>query len=112
VGFDHASLTYTQVPVPAQVTVKPSSIPGAGLGVFSTTAIKKGVRMGPYEGVMISKTDMGDLYNTAYAWEVGIRGTGRDRGSGGGGRGGSSPIVQQLGHLLNFLMKFSWQGQK
>ena len=56
--------------MPVQVTVKPSSIPGAGLGVFSTTTIEKGVRMGPYEGEKISKSDMGDLHNTAYAWEV------------------------------------------
>ena len=70
VGYDHASMTYTQVPVPVEVTVKPSLIPGAGLGVFSTTTIKKRVRMGPYEGEKIGKSDMGDLCNTAYAWEV------------------------------------------
>ena len=70
VGYDRASMTYTQVPVPVEVTVKPSSIPGAGLGVFSTTTIKKRVRMGPYEGEKISGSDKGELCNTAYAWEV------------------------------------------
>ena len=70
VGYDRASVTFTQVPVPIEVTVKPSSIPGAGLGVFSTTTIKKRVRMGPYEGVKISESDKEELCNTAYAWEV------------------------------------------
>ena len=69
-GYDQASLAYTQLPVPAQLTVKPSVIRGAGLGVFSTTLIKKGVRVGPYEGKKVQRSDMGDLYNTAYAWEV------------------------------------------
>ena len=70
VGYDRASRAYTQVSVPVQVTVKPFSIPGAGLGVFSTTLIKKRVRMGPYEGEKMSKSDKGVLCNTAYAWEV------------------------------------------
>ena len=69
-GYDQASLAHTQLSVPAQLTVKPSLIPGAGLGVFATTLISKGVRVGPYEGKIVDKDDMGDLHNTAYAWEV------------------------------------------
>ncbi len=69
-GDDKASLVYTQLPVPAQLTVRPSVIPGAGLGVFAVSRINKGVRVGPYEGRKVAREDMGDLYNTAYAWEV------------------------------------------
>ena len=42
-AYDYPSITYTHAPVPLQVTVQPSSIPGASLGVFSTTTIEKGV---------------------------------------------------------------------
>ena len=69
-GDDQASLVYTQLPVPAQLTVRPSVIPGAGLGVFAVSRINKGVRVGPFEGRKVVREDMGDLYNTAYAWEV------------------------------------------
>ena len=69
-GDDQASLVNTQLPVPAQLTVRPSVIPGAGLGVFAVSRINKCVRIGPYEGRKVAREDMGDLYNTAYAWEV------------------------------------------
>ena len=58
-GDDQASLVYTQLPVPAQLTVRPSVIPGAGLGVFAVSRIKKGVRVGPYEGRKVTREDMG-----------------------------------------------------
>ena len=66
-GYDQASLVYMQIPVPAQLTVRPSVIPGAGLGVFAVSRINKGVRVGPYECRKVAREDMGDLYNTAYA---------------------------------------------
>ena len=65
-GVDQASLTYTQLPVPAELTVKASGIPGAGLGVFSKQLIPRNVKMGPFEG---KKEEVG---NMAYAWEVSI----------------------------------------
>ena len=46
-GQDQASLVHTQLPVPSPLTVKPSAIPGAGLGVFANQFIPKRVRMGP-----------------------------------------------------------------
>ena len=58
-GLDQASLAYTQLPVPAELTVKPSCIPDAGLGVFANS---------------LDKADMGDLSTTEYAWEVGFHG--------------------------------------
>ena len=69
-GIDLASLMFTQLPVPAQLTVKRSCIPGAGLGVFAKSFIPRGIRVGPYEGKRVDKQDMGDVSDTAYAWEV------------------------------------------
>ena len=69
-GYDQASLAYTQLPVPAQLTVRPSPIPEAGLGVFATTFISKGVRMGPYKDEIADKDDMGDIHNTTNAGKV------------------------------------------
>ena len=69
-GYDQASLAYTQLPVPAQLTVRPSPIPGAGLGVFATTFINKSVRLGPYKGEIGDQNDMKGLHHTTKAWEV------------------------------------------
>ena len=69
-GYDQASLAYTQLPVPAQLTVKPSPIPGAGLGVFATTLISKSVQIGPHNGKLVDKDDMGGLHNTTNIGEV------------------------------------------
>ena len=56
--------------VPAQLTVQPSLIPGAGLEVFSTTFISKGVRIGPYKGEIVDKDDVEGLHHTANVGEV------------------------------------------
>ena len=69
-GYDQASLAYTQLPVPAQLTVRPSTIPEAGLGVFANTFISMGVWMGPYRGNTMNKDDMGDIHNTSSTGEV------------------------------------------
>ena len=69
-GYDQASLAYTQLPVPAQLTVRPSPIPGAELGVFATTFINNGVRVGPYLAETVDNDDMGDHHNTAKTGEV------------------------------------------
>ena len=69
-GYDQASLAYTQLPVPAQLTVRPSPIPGAGLGVFATTFISKSVRIGPYKGKIVDSDDMGGLHHTTNAGRV------------------------------------------
>lgn len=66
-GVDQASLSHTQLPVPAELTVKPSEIPGAGLGVFATKFIQRNVRLGPFEG---KRMDEDEVPNTSYAWEV------------------------------------------
>ena len=72
VGYDQASLTSTQLPVPAQLTVRPSLYPEAGLGVFATIPISKGVQVGPSLDGTVKKDDIGDLHNTANEGEVRI----------------------------------------
>ena len=68
-GEDQASLTYTQLPVPAELTVKTSGIPGAGLGVFANQLIPRNVKMGPFEGKKVEEEEVEDV---SCAWEVGI----------------------------------------
>ena len=68
-GYDEASRAFTSLPVPFQLTVRPSGIPGAGLGVFANTFISSNVRIGLFEGKTVSGEQMKDC-DTAYAWEV------------------------------------------
>ena len=69
-GNDEASLQYTKLPVPFELTVKHSKIPDAGLGVFATKSILRGVRFGPYQGEVVSKEDIADGDDTSYMWKV------------------------------------------
>ena len=69
-GRDEASLQYTSVFVPAELTVKPSKIPNCGLGVFATQFIPRGVRFGPYEGRRVLKEELTKGEDTSYMWEV------------------------------------------
>ena len=56
--------------MPAELTVKTSSIPNAGLGVFANQFISRGVRMGPYKGKIVLKENMDGVKDTSYMWEV------------------------------------------
>ena len=56
--------------LPAVLKISKSSIPEAGLGVFSTTEIPKGVRFGPYKGKKMGWEHITDETNTSYMWEV------------------------------------------
>ena len=67
---DQESLAYTKIRVPSQLTIKPSSIPAAGLGVFAKSFIPRGVKMGPYVGEEIDKEDVTEDTVTSYMWEV------------------------------------------
>ena len=53
--MDQASLTYAQLPVPAEL----SGISGAGLGVFSQQLIPRNVKMGPFEGKKVDEEEVG-----------------------------------------------------
>ena len=54
--------------LPNGLWVRNSSIPNAGLGVFSTEFIPKGTRFGPYDGVIESNYDK--AHSTGYSWQV------------------------------------------
>ena len=101
-GLDQASLAYTQLPVPAELTVKPSCIPDAGLGVFANRFIPRGVRMGSYEGKKVDKADMGDLSTTDYTWEVCFMDRDRSvtRADSGGIQGAREPRCLTKTHAL------------
>ncbi|CAH3196558.1 unnamed protein product, partial [Porites evermanni] len=55
---------------PPILRIADSSIPGAGLGVFSITEIPKGVRFGPYKGTKIGWEHVTEDANTSYCWEI------------------------------------------
>ena len=69
-GHDEASLQHTSVPVPADLTVAPSTIPNAGLGVFAKNIIPRGVQFGPYMGRKVLKDHVDSSTDTSYMWEV------------------------------------------
>ena len=71
-GSDTPSLQYTSMAIPAQLTVKPSNIPRAGLGIFANVAIARGTRMGPYKGRIVTGEEMECVEDTGYMWEVSI----------------------------------------
>lgn len=66
----NSDLTAAVASTPNVLRVGQSSIPGAGLGVFSTTLIPKGARFGPYKGRKIGLENVTDKTNTSYFWEV------------------------------------------
>ena len=72
VCHDQASVAFTELPVPAQLTVKTSHISGAGLGVFATSFIPKDVKLGQFEGKRVTGEDVENVQSTDYAWEVGM----------------------------------------
>uniref|UniRef100_A0A1X7ULJ8 Uncharacterized protein n=1 Tax=Amphimedon queenslandica TaxID=400682 RepID=A0A1X7ULJ8_AMPQE len=69
-GYNTASLQYTSVPVPRELTVKESKIPKAGLGVFATELIPNGVKFGPYKGQKVYYEDIDEDDDTSYMWEI------------------------------------------
>ena len=68
-GCDQASLAHTSLRVPADLTVRPSLLSDGILGVFATTFIRKGVKMGPYVGEQFNLEDVG-AEHTAFPWQV------------------------------------------
>ena len=66
----NSNLSSAVASLPAVLKISQSSIPGAGLGVFSASEIPKGVRFGPYKGNKIGWEHISDETNTSYMWEV------------------------------------------
>ena len=71
-GTNAASRRYTDLPVPAQLSVKPSGIPGTELGVFAEQFIHQEVEMGPYEGKIVEETEENKeaIKSITYGWKV------------------------------------------
>ncbi|XP_015772146.1 PREDICTED: histone-lysine N-methyltransferase PRDM9-like [Acropora digitifera] len=55
---------------PDVLEIDQSSIPGAGLGVFSAAFIPERARFGPYKGDKVVWENMTDKTDTSYFWEV------------------------------------------
>ena len=60
------------MPTPPQVTLSPSSLPGASLGVFSTDWIKEGTEMGPFTGRVVRLQDIAKDMDNRFMWEVSL----------------------------------------
>lgn len=67
---ENSNLSSAVASLPSLLKISQSSIPEAGLGVFSTSEIPKGVRFGPYKGKKIGWEHITDETNTSYMWEV------------------------------------------
>ena len=65
-----SNLTPAVASLPTILTIRDSSIPEAGLGVFSNSQIPKGLRFGPYKGKKTGWEHITNKTNTSYVWEV------------------------------------------
>ena len=54
--------------VPPGLLIKPSSMAGAGLGVWTKQCLNKGLVLGPYQGVRVD-WEMA-AHKSGYCWEV------------------------------------------
>lgn len=54
----------------AQLTVKKSTIPKAGMGLFATVDIPKGTKIGYYAGVYLNEKQYNRLKNQNYVWYI------------------------------------------
>lgn len=54
------------IPIPANLELRESSVPGAGLGIWAKTRIGMGERFGPLHGLHSAT-----IKETTYGWEVG-----------------------------------------
>ena len=55
--------------MPSQLRIDSSTIPGQTLGVFSSSWIKQGTKMGPFTGRLVPK-DEHFKRDSKYVWEV------------------------------------------
>lgn len=54
------------IPIPANLELRESSVPGAGLGIWAKTRIGMGERFGPFHGLHSAT-----VKETTFGWEVG-----------------------------------------
>ena len=55
---------------PAEVQVLPSTIPGGGFGLFTTTFLPKGIRLGNYEGPLVCRAEHPNADDSAYMFDL------------------------------------------
>ena len=73
-GMNECSIS--PIPIPKQLTLKTSSIPKAGLGIFATDTLAIRTRLGPYKGILI-RGSVDNLPNeSGYLWQI-KRGVGK-----------------------------------
>ena len=65
---------HTSLPLPPEIKIKESVIPGAGMGAFSRTFIPKGTRIGPYTGEILNFDEIDGETDTSYMWEIVVDG--------------------------------------
>ena len=65
---------HTSLPLPPEIKIKESVIPGAGMGAFSHSFIPKGTRIGPYTGEIINLDEVDGETDTSYMWEIVVDG--------------------------------------
>lgn len=53
------------IPIPGDLELRESSVPGAGLGIWAKVKIRMGERFGPYNGLQSAT-----VKETTYGWEV------------------------------------------
>ena len=59
---------------PAHLVAKRSTIKGAGMGLFTTKALKKGTTLGQYKGKRLTSRRYNALRNADYVWEIRYKG--------------------------------------
>ena len=64
------SVDYSRATLPDGLEIKKSTIPEAGLGVFTKQSFNIGVRFGPYEGKKVRPDIPRSTVDTSYMWEV------------------------------------------
>ena len=65
--------------LPTGLVIKTSSIPKAGAGVWAEAPVPKGVRFGPYEGIIVEHSE--DAHS-GYCWQVRLLECRSKKGSG------------------------------
>ncbi|XP_060070829.1 PR domain zinc finger protein 12-like [Ylistrum balloti] len=70
-GNSQKDIVYpSYLPLPHQVVIARSTLPGAGLGVFATSKIKPGTEMGPFVGTILHHRDLNSSMDNSKTWEV------------------------------------------
>ena len=58
--------------LPNGLVLRPSTLKGEGMGVWTTRTLPAGLRIGPFEGKIVPVEKIGQLADTSSIWEVGL----------------------------------------